>query len=443
MDTTGLPITQCIEERLSSKAEEFLNGPPDILQDEAYIVNVDLYDKSNNPDGFIKLGISESRLCEDLMIAKMKELQKTEEDASLVYYSDTRGSPKFRTAMKRFLERFFKPNHAIDIEQLHSMAPTSMLEMLAFCLADPGEYIMTPSPFYYNFYADVMSRAGVDIVTVPVAGMDKGSSVSISMEQMEASYQAATQQGKRIRAIIIFNPHNPVGYILTKHQILNILHFSNKYKLHVIFDEIYALSVFNQAEFTSVLSLDVPDPQRLHFIYGLSKDFGLSGYRMGILYSRNKRVLKFCRFMGNRALSAGPIDFRSSHLLDDLDWIENVYVPTHQSRLQEVFNKSKSRVEKLGLYVFPAQSCFFLWIYFGKFMRQKSVEEERRIGLLMIKNKIFLCSGEANFSPAPGWFRLTVTVDQDELEIGLQRLENVVTELELENINIGIHKLPE
>lgn len=45
-----------------------------------------------------------------------------------------------------------------------------------------------------------------------------------------------------------------------------------RYQLHVIVDEIYALSVFDpDVTFTSVLSLYHPDPEKVHFIWGFSK----------------------------------------------------------------------------------------------------------------------------------------------------------------------------
>lgn len=59
--------------------------------------------------------------------------------------------------------------------------------------------------------------------------------------------------------------------------------FCEERQIHMISDEVYALSVYDTTEkdlpkFTSVLSIDpkdVIDPQRLHVLYGMSK-VGLS-----------------------------------------------------------------------------------------------------------------------------------------------------------------------
>ena len=45
-----------------------------------------------------------------------------------------------------------------------------------------------------------------------------------------------------------------------------------RHKLHVVLDEIYALSVFEGSFTSSVFALDdIPDPQRTHWIWGFSK----------------------------------------------------------------------------------------------------------------------------------------------------------------------------
>lgn len=80
-----------------------------------------------------------------------------------------------------------------------------------------------------------------------------------------------------------------------------IASFCGEHNIHFISDEIYANSVFenknatNATPFTSVLSLnvtDIIDPDLVHVMYGMSKDFGASGLRLGALHSRNEQMIK-------------------------------------------------------------------------------------------------------------------------------------------------------
>lgn len=71
---------------------------------------------------------------------------------------------------------------------------------------------------------------------------------------------------------------------------IKILKFASTHSLHVIFDEVYGLSTFDNSNFepfTSILSLpDIEsyiDPQLVHVIYGMSKDFCMNGLRLGFI----------------------------------------------------------------------------------------------------------------------------------------------------------------
>ena len=99
---------------------------------------------------------------------------------------------------------------------------------------------------------------------------------------------------------------------------VEIFRFCAEEKLHVIVDEVYGMSVFRADEeeeeeeegpkeeqevvvvkaangniksngrFVSSLVFGknkLPDPERTHFVWSLSKDFALSGFRMGLVHS--------------------------------------------------------------------------------------------------------------------------------------------------------------
>ena len=80
-----------------------------------------------------------------------------------------------------------------------------------------------------------------------------------------------------------------------------------KYNLHLISDEIYALSIFNvpgkeqPPPFTSLLSIDPTElisTNYIHVLYGISKDFGAAGLRLGCLITQNAELTKAARVVG-------------------------------------------------------------------------------------------------------------------------------------------------
>lgn len=112
----------------------------------------------------------------------------------------------------------------------------------------------------------------------------------------ERALSEAEQNGTKVRAFVLTNPHNPlgtytivradddtnwtdiIGQCYPRDTLEAIFRFCNKHRLHLISDEIYACSVYrtdtSSPGFTSALSLDttdVIDSSLVHVMYGMSK----------------------------------------------------------------------------------------------------------------------------------------------------------------------------
>jgi aspartate/methionine/tyrosine aminotransferase len=97
---------------------------------------------------------------------------------------------------------------------------------------------------------------------------------------------------------LLASPNNPLGTTYTADQLSSYLAFCKDRSLHLISDEIYAASVFSPPDFVSVLTvIENSDDdtkafarEHVHVLYGISKDLGLAGFRLGIIHTQNKRL---------------------------------------------------------------------------------------------------------------------------------------------------------
>jgi aspartate/methionine/tyrosine aminotransferase len=110
---------------------------------------------------------------------------------------------------------------------------------------------------------------------------------------LQAVYDFSDEKSK-IKAVLLCNPHNPLSRCYPKASLLELMEFCQERELHLIVDEIYALTNLNDVpnkapEFVSALSLTEPlvrtgavkvDPSRVHVVWSVSKLFGLSGLRV-------------------------------------------------------------------------------------------------------------------------------------------------------------------
>ena len=113
---------------------------------------------------------------------------------------------------------------------------------------------------------------------------------SLGHELIDALGLAMQTTQRRVRALVISNPHNPLGRCYSTKVLEQCMRFCQKHDLHLVSDEVFGLSVFDSPdlpespEFTSIMSLDPKtlgvDSQRIHLIWSLSKDFAASGVRL-------------------------------------------------------------------------------------------------------------------------------------------------------------------
>ncbi len=123
---------------------------------------------------------------------------------------------------------------------------------------------------------------------IPVTTLDFRHSLTASLiPALEEAFESA---GIPVKALVIANPHNPLGMNYPKQVLEACLQFCQRRNLHFISDEVFALSVFKSADhlgatpFSSALALDPPalgcDPWRIHIIWSMSKDLGCSGIKI-------------------------------------------------------------------------------------------------------------------------------------------------------------------
>ena len=134
-----------------------------------------------------------------------------------------------------------------------------------------------------------------------VLGYSDPISVDFSKAHLDLAFNEAIRTGKTPKALLLTNPGNPLGNIYSKDTLQLAISWARDKNLHIICDEIYALSIINSNlnKFQSIVSLmNNQLGNYIHVIWGISKDFGSSGFRLGVLYTQNKLLLNVLNNIG-------------------------------------------------------------------------------------------------------------------------------------------------
>ncbi|XP_017555586.1 1-aminocyclopropane-1-carboxylate synthase-like protein 1 [Pygocentrus nattereri] len=407
-----------------------------ILQEGYTQYHANKYDENSNPDGIINMGTSENKLCFDLLQERLTQPDMLLMEPSLLQYPDWKGHCFLREEVAKFLSEHCRSPVPLKAENMVVMNGCgSIFCAVAAVLCDPDDAILIPSPFYGVITEDVDLYSGVKLYCVPLDSEVSESDARpfhLSAEKLEHALERAKKEGVNVRAVILVNPHNPLGEIYTAEEMTSFLNFAKRHELHAIVDEVYMLSVFGEDfSFHSVLSLErIPDAQRTHVLWGLSKDFAMAGVRVGTVYSENRDLVQALDKLGNFHGVAGPLQRQVAQLLKDKEWLNEVFLPENRRRLKKAHQYVAAQLTKLGIPYLHRGAGFFIWADFSKYLKEQTFVEELCLWRCFVKHRVLLSCSQAFSCSSPGWFRIVFTDQQRHLQLGLDRIRETLEELQ-------------
>ncbi|KAE8373804.1 pyridoxal phosphate-dependent transferase [Aspergillus bertholletiae] len=388
------------------------------------------YNKEANPAGLISFGMAE-HIPMRTEIAKYIDKKVTFTENSVGYGSGSSTPKRLPNAVASHLNNILKPLAPVKPETvIVASGITAIGSMLGFTLAEPTDGILVSKPVYGRFELDYGVEADVQIV---YADTDPEEAFTPAVvDKYEAALKRAEEHGTKIRAVLVVNPHNPVGRCYPAETLKEILRFCNRHRLHLISDEVYASCVFdsgdpNAVPFTSVLSISTPeliDPDLVHLLYGFSKDFAAGGLHLGFLITQNTALRQACKaILRLHNASTASITIGAT-ILEDQKFITQFTQQSCKS-LASTYRIVTSTLNQEGInYVKGGNAGFFIYIDLSTYLPypdRPAREREFALAQKFLDAGVFLHPGEEHGKEA-GWFRLVFAHEEEVLREGLRRL---------------------
>ncbi|KAG0159748.1 hypothetical protein PDIDSM_7272 [Penicillium digitatum] len=388
------------------------------------------YDPEENPTGLISFGMAENKPMRVEIAEYINEKVVFTQD-SISYRSSAPTTAKLLSAAAVHLNNILKPHAPIDPEHVFvADSPTSLGSMLGYSLAEPEDGILVSRPVYGRFELDYGVESGVRMVYADTAVEEAFSPASV--EKYELALKAAKDRGQKIRAVLLVNPHNPVGRCYPVETLTAIARFCSKHNLHLISDEVYASCVFDSGDpeavpFTSITSLaftGLIDPNLVHVLYGFSKDFASGGLHLGFLVTQNPQLRQACKaILRLHGASQAAVTIGTA-ILEDQAFVSNFRAKARK-RLASAYRFTTSVLDKEGIdYVKGGNAGFFVYIDLSPYLPADSALSPRNrefaLAQRLVDAGVFLHPGEEH-SMEIGWFRLVFSQEEDTLKEGLNR----------------------
>ncbi|XP_027356934.1 1-aminocyclopropane-1-carboxylate synthase 3-like [Abrus precatorius] len=430
--------------KLSRKASHDSHG-----QDSSYFLGWQEYEKNpyhpiHNPSGIIQMGLAENQLSFDLLeswLQRNPDIVGLKKDGASIFrelalFQDYHGLPAFKNEMVDFMAKIRGNRVKFASERLVLTAgATPANEILMFCLANPGEAFILPTPYYPGFDRDLKWRTGVEIV--PMHG-SSSNGFRITSSALEQAYQQAQKLSLKVKGVLVTNPSNPLGITMTKTELNHLLDFAIDKNIHIISDEIYSGTVFDSPGFVSIMEV-VNDRisqhgnavlNRIHVVYSLSKDLGVPGFRVGMVYSNNETVVAAATKMSSFGLVSSQTQYLLANLLRDKKFTLE-YMEETQKRLKMRKEMLVCGLGNAGIGCLKSNAGLFCWVDMRHLLSSKTFEAEKELWMKI------LCHVGLNISPGsschcsePGWFRICfANMSEDTLQVAMRRMKAFTTQV--------------
>ena len=176
--------------------------------------------------------------------------------------------------------------------------------------------------------------------------------------------------------------------------------------IHVVFDEIYALSVFGETPFTSVASVLPRLGEHVHVVWAFSKDFGASGLRCGVLVSENDALLRAVDGLSYWGAVSGHTQWLLGRMIEDDAWIDRYRVELRR-RLGATYGRVTAALDAARIPYVPAEAGIFVLCDVRRFLDAPTWEAEDALWRRILDEaNVNLTPGSACRIGEPGFMRL-------------------------------------
>ncbi|KAL1567890.1 1-aminocyclopropane-1-carboxylate synthase 3 [Salvia divinorum] len=408
-------------------------------QDSSYFLGWEEYEKnpfheSTNPNGIIQMGLAENQLSFDLLeswLAANPDAAGFKRGGHSIFrelalFQDYHGLPVFKNALAQFMAEIRCNKVRFDPNKLVLTAgATSANETLIFCLADPGDAFLLPTPYYPGFDRDLKWRTGVEIVPIQCTSRN---GFRITSSAVEEAYKLAEKRNLKVKGVLVTNP---LGITLSRKELNLLLNFVDKKGIHLISDEIYSGTVFDSAEFISIMEL-LPNrnpqlPNRVHVVYSLSKDLGLPGFRVGAIYSNDGLVVAAATKMSSFGLISSQTQYLLSAILSDHGFSKN-YVVENRKRLRNRHAVLVEGLRRVGISCLESNAGLFCWVDMRHLLSSDSLEAEMELWKEIVYDVgLNISPGSSCHCVEHGWFRVCfANMSEDTLHLAIRRIKSFV-----------------
>jgi aspartate/methionine/tyrosine aminotransferase len=340
------------------------------------------------------------------------------QDAANHRYTPAGGLPELKAAVAAKTER--DSGYRVSPAQVLVTNGGKQAVYEAFAtLLDPGDEVLLPAP-YWTTYPEAVKLAGgvpVDVVTTEEQGY------RVTVEQLEAARTART------KVLLWCSPSNPTGAVASPEEVEAVGRWALEHGIWVLADEIYEHLVYGEAEHVS-MPVVVPElAGQCVVVNGVAKTYAMTGWRVGWLIGPEDVVRAATNLQSHATSNVSNVAQRAAlaAVAGDLSAV---------AEMRAAFDRRRQTMVKMlreipGVECPEPQGAFYAYpsvrALVGKTLRGREITSSAQLAELVLDEVgVAVVPGEA--FGTPGYFRLSYALSDADLEKGVSRLAELLSE---------------
>ncbi|MBN2879249.1 MAG: pyridoxal phosphate-dependent aminotransferase [Clostridia bacterium] len=329
-------------------------------------------------------------------------------DLGITKYTPASGTMELKKAIvntlaKKGLE--YKPENIV----VSNGAKHSLHNAIA-SIVEEGDEVLLPIPYWVS-YSEMIKISGGTPVYVPC-----DENFVINLDEMEKLITDKTT------ALILNNPSNPTGVVLSKDIIKRIAEICVKNDINVISDEIYDQLIYIDDEIPSIATMDGMK-ERTIVINGVSKTYSMTGWRIGYL-AAPENVAKAIASMQSHTTS-GPNSIAQyascaalNGSLDEAIMMKKAFIERRDAAV--------AAIEKIdGLTCIVPDGAFYIMIkvsnFYGKSINGKKINNSLDFSSLLLEESLVALVPGDDFG-TPEYVRISYACSMENILEGIKRI---------------------
>lgn len=322
-------------------------------------------------------------------------------------YSDPLGLPALRHKISLQLHHV---NMNYDVDEI--IVTAGAIEAINACLqtfvSTSKPEVILPTPTYSAYSRAITCAKGV---SVEVA-LHEDRQWQLDIEEVKAAVSPRTC------AMLICNPNNPTGSLYSKETILALLELAKTYNFYLIIDEVYGNMIYDGRELYTPCTSDTYRKQIVRVV-SFSKDFNLTGWRVGFLHG-GRKVIKKIVPIHDTLVNCAPVvsQYAAIAALDIYKTIINDNRGSYLRRRNIMADYLHQMSEWFDT-TLPSGGYFFFPRLLGSGQALEFCQDLLKIGIIAIPGDDFGPGGEQHI-------RLCFGRSEADIHTGMQRIKSYV-----------------